>query len=44
MKESAFANASISALAHKVYLHACFDRDWIAMLIAWAIITKLESS
>lgn len=42
MKECAFADASLSALAHKLYLHAAYDQDWIGMLICWAVILKLE--
>jgi hypothetical protein len=42
MKESAFANAGVSALAHKLYLQAAYDKDWIGMLICWAIILHLE--
>jgi hypothetical protein len=42
MKESAFANAGLCALAHHTYLQAVWEKDWIAMLICWAVIIKLE--
>jgi hypothetical protein len=32
----------IEALAHKLYLHASYDGDWLTVFICWAIITKLS--
>jgi hypothetical protein len=32
------ASAQIEVLAHKVYIDAAYENDWLAMLIAWAVI------
>lgn len=32
----------IEALAHKVYVEAAYEHEWIAMFIAWAIIMYYE--
>lgn len=35
-------NAALAALAHKVYLQACWENSFFGMLIAWAVIVKIE--
>jgi len=35
-------DAAIASLAHKVYLDACWQNSFFGMIIAWAIITKIE--
>jgi len=30
------------SLAHKIYVSAAYDEDWVAMIIAWRIISNLE--
>lgn len=32
----------VEALAHKVYVEAAYEREWIAMFIAWAVIMYFE--
>ncbi len=36
------ASYQIEALAHKVYVEAAYEREYIAMLIAWAVIMYFE--
>lgn len=32
----------IEALANKVYVEAAFEREWVALFIAWAVISYFE--
>ena len=36
------ASYQIEALAHKVYVEAVHEQDWLAMYIAWAVIMFFE--
>lgn len=32
----------LQALAHKVYVEASYERDWLAIFIAWAVISYFD--
>lgn len=38
------SNADLLALAHKLYVHASFDKDWLTVFICWTIIYTIEDS
>lgn len=38
------SNAELLALAHKLYVHASFDKDWLTVFICWTIIYNIEDN